>query len=110
MIPHNHDLSPQMAAFIARRDNVPEDIRKRIREMKEDNTPAVHMWARVQQMYEERGEVAPSLILDDLLVLSRKSSANKGPALNDAQAAITELQDKALNDNSGDHPWVVRYR
>jgi hypothetical protein len=107
---HNHDLDPKLVAFTARRDDVPEDIRQRIIQMKTDKTPSIQMWTRVQFMYRERGETAPDFILDDLLALSKENTGKQGPAMNDAQAAICELQQTALNDRSHDNLWVVSFR
>jgi hypothetical protein len=107
---HNHELDPKLVAFTARRDNVPEEIRQRIIQMKADKTPSLQMWARVASMYKERGETAPDFIVDDLLALSRENTGKQGPAMNDAQAAICELQQTALNDRSHDNLWVVSFR
>ena len=78
--------------------------------MKTDKTPSIQMWARVQLLYRERGETAPDFILDDLRALSKENTGKQGPAMNDAQAAICELQQTALNDRSHENLWVVSFR
>jgi hypothetical protein len=108
MAAHNHDLDPRVVAFETRREGVPPEIIKRITEMREDGTSGYNCWRRVQTMYEERNEIAPPLILQDLLALGSDPADRK--IVNDAHAALNHLLELQRMDCLGEHEWVVQFR